>query len=204
MLLVAIVKAFNLQKIAQDKGKDLLSGYAYYEFGLFKGFSFWFAEQISKDYAGENFSLYGFDSFEGLPQSKVDFDLEGNYAVSQEFVTSKLTEHGTDFKRAKLFKGFYSKEHFTLLRKKEKFFPVSIAVIDVDLYESCIEVLNFLKDYLVAGSIILFDDYNVFDRDDRHGERRAFLEFKKENPKFQAEHIFDFGWHGSAFRVASA
>ena len=67
-LTVAIVKAFKmLDKTCEGK--------AYYEFGLFKGFSFWFAEQISREYVGDGqFNLYGFDSFEGLPRSEVDRD----------------------------------------------------------------------------------------------------------------------------------
>ena len=101
----------------------------------------------------------------------------------------------------KLYKGFFSKPFFDSLRQRESFLPVSICVIDSDLYESCVEVLDFIKDYLVPGSILLFDDYNVFNKDDNHGERRALREFEQKHPAFQKEYLFDFGWHGVAFRV---
>jgi hypothetical protein len=199
MLLVAIAKAFNIQKRLN------LQGHGYYEFGLFKGFSFWFAEQISREYTGEDFFLYGFDSFEGLSKSQVDivpvYWAKGNYASSLKIVTAKLKENGTDLRRVKLYKGWFSKALFDGLRHSEKFLPVSICVIDSDSYEPCVEVLNFIKDLLVPGSILLFDDFNVFDKDESHGERRALLEFEQKNPTFQKQHLFDFGWHGVAFKV---
>jgi hypothetical protein len=179
----------------------------YYEFGLFKGFSFWFAEQISKDITSHDFQFYGFDSFEGLPKSEVDVDpvywAPGNYAASREFVINQLKGNGTDLLRVHLYKGFFSKEFFSDLERKEEFLPVCICVIDSDMYESCVEVLNFIKKYIVPGSILLFDDFNAFDKDDNHGERRALKEFEIANPKFIKNHLYDFGWHGTAFMVES-
>lgn len=67
-ILLAIAKSFKIQR------NDLLQNHGYYEFGLFKGFSFWFAEKLSREYCNKDFKLYGFDSFEGLPKSSVDID----------------------------------------------------------------------------------------------------------------------------------
>lgn len=202
-LLIAIVKAFNIQhKEGLCKG-----GFGFYEFGLFKGFSFWFAEQISREYADSNFHLYGFDSFEGLPASSVDkqniYWTPGGYAASMEFVVDKLKMYGADFSKINIFKGFFSKHLFAELKQKTNFLPVSICVIDSDIYESCVEVLSFIKDYLVKGSIILFDDYNVFEGDPNHGERKAFTEFQQENKNIKAEFLYDYGWHGAAFRITN-
>ena len=57
--------------------------------------------------------------------------------------------------------------------------------------------------HIVPGSILLFDDFNAFDKDDNHGERRALKEFEIANPKFIKKHLYDFGWHGTAFMVES-
>jgi hypothetical protein len=62
-------------------------------------------------------------------------------------------------------------------------------------------VLEFINPLLVIGSIILFDDYNRFDVDNAAGERRALIEFEQVNIGFQKEHLFNYGWHGAAFRV---
>ena len=89
------------------------------------------------------------------------------------------------------------------MRQTEQFPPISICLIDVDLYDSCVPVLEFIKDYLVEGSILLFDDYNQMGEDDDSGERRALIEFEERHPEFKKEHLFDYGWEGVAFRVAS-
>ena len=187
------------------RGGNLLDGHAYYEFGLFKGFSFWFAEQISRDIVSSDFKFYGFDSFEGLPESKNDkhrYLAKGNYAASYEFVLDSLKANESDFSKIKLYKGFYSKVFFDNLQN-DKFLPISICVIDSDIYESCVEVLEFIKNYMVKGSILIFDDYNSFGKDNQHGERRALREFEMRNPTFKKEHLFDFGQYGVAFRVLS-
>jgi ABC-type amino acid transport substrate-binding protein len=43
----------------------------YFEFGLYQGFSFWFANNLAKE-MGLKLEFHGFDSFEGLPPSEVD------------------------------------------------------------------------------------------------------------------------------------
>lgn len=206
MLQIGILKAFRMQQewSISEGGGDLLDGHAYYEFGLFRGYSFWFAEQISRDIVSANFKFYGFDSFEGIPESETDIDpiywAKGNYAASYEFVLDQLKANGSDLSKIKLYKGFYSKAFFENLQN-DNFLPISICVIDSDIYESCVDVLEFIKDHIVSGSILLFDDYNAFDKNDDHGERRALKEFEKRNPTFKKKHLFDFGWHGVAFRV---
>ena len=88
-----------------------------------------------------------------------------------------------------------------MLNQRERFLPVSICVIDSDIYESAVLVLDFIKDLLVPGSLLLFDDYNSGIRDDNHGERRALREFEEMRPSFQKEHLFDYGKDGVVFRV---
>jgi hypothetical protein len=202
-VLVALVKAFNIQ--AQETGRNLFDGHGYYEFGLFRGFSFWFAEQISREYTGSNFSFFGFDSFEGLPKPELDREAamfsRGDYRGSYENVVANIKRHDGDFSRIKLYKGFYSSEFFEKLRQSESFPRISICLIDVDLYNSCIPVLEFIKDLLVEGSILLLDDYNQFGEDNNSGERKAIIEFEGKHPGFKKEHLFDYGREGVAFRV---
>jgi hypothetical protein len=205
MLLEGLIKAFNVQLKKREEGKNLLDGYAYWEFGVFKGFSLWFAEIYARQSNTSNFYFYGFDSFEGLPKSKVDgmkpaFG-KGHYTAGYEFVVNKLKELGVDFEKVKLYKGFYSRKLFESLKKNNTFLPISICVIDCDVYESTVEVLDFIKDFLVSGSILLFDDYHSFYRSDEHSERKALREFEEKNPNFKKKHLFNFGWHGAAFEV---
>ena len=48
-----------------------VSGGGYYEFGLYRGFSFWYACNLAHD-LGLKLNFHGFDSFEGLPPSEID------------------------------------------------------------------------------------------------------------------------------------
>lgn len=203
--LVAIVKAFNLQKEAQAQGRDLLSAHGYYEFGMFRGFSFWFAEQVSRDYTGPEFRCLGFDSFEGLPQPQLESEAKvfhkGDFRGDYELVTGNLRRWQTDFSRISLYKGFFSDTLFAELRARETFPKASIVLIDVDLYESCVPVLSFLDELMVPGTILLFDDWNQLGADDEAGERRALREFEERRPSFRKEPLWDYGWEGTAFRV---
>jgi hypothetical protein len=79
-VLVALVRAFNSQRDLQQQGYDILNGGSYYEFGLYRGFSLWFAEQLSREYAEENFRCLGFDSFAGAAQAKSE---SGVVSISQ-------------------------------------------------------------------------------------------------------------------------
>lgn len=200
-VLIALTKAFKIQ----SNGQNLFDGYGYYEFGMFRGFSFWFAEQISREYTGIDFGLFGFDSFEGLPRPQLEVEAaafkEGYFRGPYEDVIAHLKKYGADFSRIKLYRGFFSNELFSKLRQSETFPPICICLIDVDLYNSCVPVLEFIKPLLVIGSIILFDDYNQFGVDNSAGERRALIEFEQVNIGFQKEHLFNYGWHGAAFRV---
>lgn len=200
MLLEGLIKVFDIQ-IKNNR----IDGYGYFEFGVFKGFSMWFSQMYARTKNADALEFYGFDSFSGLPHSDVDgmkpAFREGHYSSPYEFIekTFKNLEFPTN--KLNLFKGFYSDELFKKLSRENKFLPISICVIDVDIYESTVPVLEFIKDHLVVGSIILFDDFNCFLESDEHGERKALIEFKKKYPNFEFKHLFGFGWHGEVFEV---
>lgn len=171
----------------------------YYEFGIYKGYNLWFAEQYSRMLCPQCEEFYGFDSFEGLPANDVCPEwAEGNYAASKEEVESHLIRHGADMSRIYLVKGWFSLEYFQHLKEAWGFPPVGVAVIDSDLYESCVPVLQFLKPLLRANSILLFDDWKAYDNDPAKGEQGAWAEFLGENREIRCSEWFDFGKYGHA------
>lgn len=176
----------------------------YFEFGLYSGFSFWFANNLAKE-MGFELEFHGFDSFEGLPPSEVDVHRNwspGNYACSLEHVSSSLTKWGMPLPY-KLHKGWYSESFFAKIEQRHKLPIPSIAIIDSDLYESATEVLKMLRPFLRIGTLLLFDDFNAFSGDHNHGERRALQEFENAHPSFRKEPIFSFGPYGEAFEVTA-
>ena len=204
-VLVAMVRCLRIQQDARAAGNNLIDGHGYYEFGMFRGFSFWFTEQLSRTEGCEGLQLFGFDSFEGLPEPELEVESivfqKGEFCGKYEAVMEHLRRWNTDMTRVQLFKGYYSTELFQRFAAQQKFPPISICLIDADLYNSCVPVLEFIKDRLVVGSILLFDDYNQIGEDDNSGERLALREFEQRYPNFQKEYLFNYGWEGIAFRV---
>jgi O-methyltransferase len=208
-LTIALLRAFTIQR-----DRNMLDGYGYFEFGMFRGYSMWFADRLAREYGAKDFTYYGFDSFAGLPLPQLDEErsifFKGQFGASYDVVVRNLEKWEADLNKIKLFKGWYSEELFAQFKAENKFPKASICVIDVDLYDSCVPVLDFVKDFLVPGSILIFDDWDQLRKqlgpdakDDSTGERRAVKEFEARYPSFRKEHIFDYGWEGAAFRVVA-
>lgn len=165
---------------------------AYYEFGIFKGYNLWLASKLLPDV-----EVHGFDSFEGMPEEKGahPHHAPGGYTASVKEVRAHLAEHGADLSCIHLHKGWFSREFFNSIDCH--FPPALIAVIDSDLYTSCVPVLQFLYPRMWAGTILLFDDWKM----PQPSEATAFYEFLKVHPGVKAEVLFDFGTYGRAIRI---
>lgn len=180
----------------------------YYEFGLYRGYTFWYSQRAAKNLKLASMQFWGFDSFAGLPEPRgIDAQLPefrtGDYACGREQVESYLEQYGVDWSRTHLIQGFFSESLDPNLIVRTKMRPVAVALIDCDLYESTVPVLNFLSGLLRHGTILLFDDYNCFGASDEMGERRAFREFLAAHTEWDAVPFISFGWHGEGFRLIS-
>jgi len=176
----------------------------YYEFGVYRGFTFWLAQQAANASGLAGMRFFGFDSFRGLPPPR-GLDVRGaefkesDFACDRATVERLLSRFGTDWRRTHLIEGFYDTSLTPALRAKYAMRPVAVALVDCDLYSSAAQVLAFLAELLQEGSILLFDDWNCFEASDEHGERRAMREFLDSHPHFTAEPLFEFGGQGQAF-----
>lgn len=196
-LLIGIHQAFEYMK-----GKGVTEG-AVYEFGVFRGFSFWFANQLAAQFHFD-FESYGFDSFEGLPPSNVDFHRNwkpGSYACTKEAVEENLHKWGMPLPYV-LHKGYFSEALFDAFEASHPAKTCRLAIIDSDLYESAVEVLHYLaKKIQTEPIIVLFDDFNAFGGDPNHGERKALAEFTSTQAQFSFSPLFSFGQYGQAFQM---
>ena len=75
-------------------------------------------------------------------------------------------------------------------------------MIDCDLKEPTTFALDFIRNILQKGTIILFDDYIFFKGDRTKGEFAAFEEFRKNNPKIKFREAFEYGYGSKAFIVS--
>lgn len=177
----------------------------YLEFGTYDGTTFISAYHLA-NYKNHKMHFYGFDSFEGLPSPDGDDEndgqfSEGEYAFSLGRFKKRLRQSGVDLKKVTLTKGWYDKVLNASLRKKLPLKKAAIIWVDCDLYESTVPVLKFITPYLQQGTIIAFDDWFCFKGDYRKGERRAFAEWLKKNPRFKATEYAKFGRHGISFII---
>ena len=137
------------------------------EFGVYQGRDI---RKIGSFAPGE---VYGFDSFQGLPEDWTHFQKKGRFDVG-----GKPPVDVPD--NVHFVKGWFEE---TLPRfKQEHLGPIAFLHIDSDLYSSAKFVLSSLGDRLVKDSVILFDDFLNYPGW-RQGESKAFFEFTNDHSR---------------------
>jgi hypothetical protein len=108
--------------------------------------------------------IYGFDSFEGLPE---DWHQESKEVYSTKGKIPKVPAHVT------LIPGWFEKTLPLFLEKHGE--DIALINIDCDIYSSTKTVLDLLSARIKKGTIILFDEYigNLHWEEDEH---KAFME----------------------------
>ncbi len=112
------------------------------EFGVYSGGTL---NQIAK--ARGDGRVYGFDSFQGLPEAwRADFPA-GAFAVNQL----------PDVQNAELVVGWFDQTLPGFMQQHPE--PVDFLHVDCDLYSSTRTVFDFVGSRLRAGSVVLFDEF---------------------------------------------
>jgi len=187
-----------IQKEIAEKGD-------YCEFGVFKGHTFLHAQMAANNLGIKNMRFLGFDSFEGLPKPEgIDACEEEHFYAGQyewpiEAVHKALDEHGVDWNKTFLIKGYFSDSLNKKTRSKYNIESVPIALVDGDLYSSTVDSLNFMEKLIIDNSMLIMDDWGGFDADEERGQQLAFTEFLHRNPQWRAERWFSYGSYGQVF-----
>jgi len=135
------------------------------EFGVYQGSTI---KQL-RDTLPSTFELYGFDSFEGLPEDWVGTPCGKGYFSTDGIVP--------EIEGVKFFKGWFED---TLPDYKKIAKPIGLLHVDCDLYNSTITVLYGLRELIMPGTVIVFDEwyYNHTDIEEyRQHEQKAFYEW---------------------------
>lgn len=194
----------NCFRILQSQEvKDLPK--TYFEFGCHSGRTFSTAINSSKFLNLNDFKFYAFDSFQGLPTTKKE---DGSFFKMGEFFTSKKTflniiarNTGINLSDVNIIEGFYEK---SLTNELSKRLPkAGIIHIDCDLYSSTRDVLEFLKNHITNGTIIMLDDYYCASKAGYiKGQRHAFEDFVKSESIYNFEHYKNYSDFGAIFFVS--
>jgi hypothetical protein len=131
----------------------------YCEFGVYSGSTINFiATRIPK-------TIYGFDSFEGLPE---------DWQPGVEKGTFQMKSLPRVRKNVELKKGWFNQSvpAFALEHREN----CSFVHIDCDLYSSTKTVFDILGDRIVKGTVLVFDEFFNYPGW-KEGEFRAFQEF---------------------------
>lgn len=110
--------------------------------------------------------IYGFDSFEGLPETwrngfeETSFNLNGNLPQVNENV--------------RLVKGWFNETLPAFVKEHPE--PCAFIHVDCDLYSSTKTIFNELKNQIVPGTVIAFDEYFNYPGW-QESEYKAFMEF---------------------------
>lgn len=188
----------------------------YYEFGVFRGTSLinsWLSQQYFRrhlekaadlpfrrhgtvtEFLSHHPCFYGFDTFAGMPQNHEGEDslAAGSFCCKVEEVAARCRLVGLKPPVLHLVEGLFADTKDQIGTA-----PAAIVNVDCDLYASTVQALAAIAPRLVQGTVILFDDYNLFRAGRDRGERRAIGEFL-DQAEVEFEPWFAYGPASQAF-----
>ena len=135
------------------------------EFGVGKGDSIKVLGRLIDD------TVYGFDSFQGLPE-----DWTGTTQKQGDFAGRPGKLPGN----VMLYEGLFTESLPKFIKEQDQ--PLRFMHVDCDLYSSARTIFASLKQRIVPGTVIVFDEYFNYPNWQEH-EYKAFPEFIKEEAR---------------------
>jgi predicted O-methyltransferase YrrM len=175
----------NIRRLVAASGDSEVS---MAEVGVFRGGSSYFIASAAREMNLPQATLHSFDTFEGHAAQ----DLKGgvdNYHVSQDAKKKKflstqfesVQEYLAEHRNISLYKGRFQDNCAQITARTFHFVH-----LDVDIYEPTVFALDFFDDRLVAGGIIVVDDYGSVTCE---GIRQAVDEFVGARPDYFSFHL---------------
>jgi O-methyltransferase len=123
-----------------------------FECGVYKGGTAAMMAAILKDKAPTK-KLYLFDTYEGMPETHAEKDLhkKGDFSDTSLETVMKFVNGDS----VTVFRKGFIPDTFKGLESAR----VAFAHIDVDIYQSILDSLEFIWPRLAAGGFVVFDDY---------------------------------------------
>lgn len=161
---------------------------AYVEFGVSRGTSLSCAYRVITDAGLTDMRLIGFDSFEGLPPSASEEGWHpGDFCSSISATRHYLAKHGVDLDRITLVKGWFEETLTDDTRALYDIGPMSVIMIDCDLFSATELVLRFCEPHIGSHAVIIFDDWGWRSDTGEIGQKEAFERFLAARPSLRVE-----------------
>lgn len=161
---------------------------AYVEFGVSRGTSLTCAFHVVQEAGYGDMRLIGFDSFEGLPPSAAEEGWHpGDFCSSITATRRYLDKNGVDLDRVTLVKGWFEETLTDDTRSLYDLGPMSVIMIDCDLFSATEQVLRFCAPHIGSHAVIIFDDWGWRSDTGDIGEKEAFEAFLQANPSLRAD-----------------
>lgn len=160
------LKKCPLHYVFEDYKLTHREGTLWLEFGVASGGTINYFSKFTEH------EVYGFDSFQGLPEKWRDGFDEG--AFDMDGIPPRVNENVV------LIQGWFQDTLVDFLKQQNK--KISFIHIDCDLYSSTKFILNTTLPYMDDKCVIVFDELvNYPGFDGETGELRAFYEWMTEN-----------------------
>lgn len=190
-----------LMLLASETGSDGVGDYL--EFGVYVGTSLLCMHRASKAVGLGSLRLFGFDSFQGLPEAAATEDegrfRPGWFRAEYDLVREHLTQRGIDWNRTVLVPGWFEDTLNPELARRLGIEKAGVIMIDCDIYSSARTALDFCAPLIKDRAVVVFDDWPGDTPEAKVlGERRAFDEFLADNPDLTAEEREPYQWEGRA------
>ena len=175
----------------------------YVEYGVYYGTSLSCMYDALQQLGLHRVRMFGFDSFEGLPESAAHEDdqewVPGQFKASLQLAEEYLDRHGVPRERVTLTKGWFSETLTPATRERYGIRRAGVLMVDCDLYSSAREALVFSAPLIGRRAVVYFDDWNAGGLADKGlGERRAFEELLAEHPDLSAEPLDELNYKDKA------
>jgi hypothetical protein len=164
---------FNNSHYLTDIPHPSCSG-SWLEFGVFTGSTLNLTAEFRERFCGpDSGRVYGFDTFTGLPENWAGGFGAGAFSLNGEF---PYVRHNIE-----LVKGLFSDSLPPWIEAQKamnngRFPRISYLHIDCDLYAGSKDALELLKEYIVPGCVLIFDELLHYPEYREH-EVKALWEF---------------------------
>jgi predicted O-methyltransferase YrrM len=188
----------ELRLLASEAGPAGVGDYL--EFGVYVGTSLLCMHRASKAAGLGRMRLFGFDSFQGLPEAAAEDEgpyRPGWFRADYDLARENLSRNGIDWSRTVLVPGWFEDTLTPELVERLGIRKAGVILIDCDIYSAARTALEFCAPLIKDKAVVVLDDWPGDTPEAQGlGERRAFDEFLACNPDLRAEEREPYRWEG--------